>query len=151
MTQAWRERLGEAVRIRREQRNWTQDEFARRLREVSGDKEFYSSKASISMLESGQMAPAWDKMLLIARLLGTTIEEMAHLAPPSVPPLTYTQNIQGDSYTGNVVSVGPPVAEVAQQMLELFRAYGIPVKCSVCAERQQAEAHAAPHEPLEEG
>ena len=137
MTQAWRDSLGEAVRLRRDQRGWSQDELARRLREISGDKEFYSSKASISVIENGQVAPPWDKMLLIARVLGTTIEEMAHLAPPTVPPLSYTQNIQGNSYTGNVVSTGPGAAEVAEKVMALFERYGVIFKCAVCEERER--------------
>jgi hypothetical protein len=91
------------------------------------------------MIESGKMAPAWDKMLLIARVLGTSIEEMAHLAAPTVPPLSYTQNIQGDSYTGNVVSTGPAVSAVAEQVIELFKRHGIVLRCAVCDERSRQE------------
>ena len=150
MTQVWRTRAGEAIRVLRDQRGWSQDYLLKRLRELSGDPEFYRGKESISFIEKGTTAPPWDKMLLVARLLNTTVEALAGLDPPPPPAsLQYTNNIQGDSYTDSVVVGGPPAAEVAKQVLVQLQQWGIYFRCPTCqAGLQEEDVPSQPDPPL---
>ena len=132
MTHVWRQRAGEHIRLLREQRGWSQDYLLKRLRELSGDPEFYKGKESISFIEKGTSAPPWDKMLQIARLLNTTLETLAGLDPPPAAPLQYTNNIQGDSYTDSVVVGAANPHDVATYVYEKLRAHGVYFLCAAC-------------------
>jgi transcriptional regulator with XRE-family HTH domain len=145
MTQVWRTRAGEQIRLLREQRGWSQDYLLKRLRELSGDPEFYKGKESISFIEKGTTAPPWDKMLQIARLLNTTVEALAGLEPPPPPqPLQYTNNIQGDSYMDSVVVGGPSALDTAHYVYEKLRAHGVYFLCATCHADLRTAGHAPP-------
>lgn len=144
MTQVWRTNAGDNIRWRREQLGWTQEIFLTRLRELSGDEFFYKGKDSISLIEKGVTTPPWDKMLQIARILGTTVESLAGLCPPSPPAAVSQQqvnNIHGDSYMDSVVVGALAPADIAQQVYAKLQQHGIYFRCAVCAESTE-ESHA---------
>lgn len=126
MTQIWRERVGENIRLLREGKLWTQTDLLKRLRDLSGDPEFYKDKGSISLIEKGLSAPSWDKMLQITRLFNTSLEVLAGLEPAAPSPSQAPE------------PGGQETAKVVEQVLAQLRAHGVLRVCPACQGRAEA-------------
>lgn len=137
MTQVWRERVGENIRLLREQRGWTQLDLLQRLRDLSGDPEFYKDKGSISLIEKGLSAPSWDKMLQITRLFQTTLEVLAGLEHGAPKPTHYTTTVQGNAYNESVILGNQDASRVVDQVLERLKSQGLVMVCPTCHAKEE--------------
>ena len=107
MSQVWIERVGNNLRLLREQRGWSQAYVARRLSEIANDP-MYKGKESISLIERGLSTPPWHKMLALARFFETTIEALAelptegHHGAQTHAEVIYVQNMHGNCVLGGL-------------------------------------------------
>jgi transcriptional regulator with XRE-family HTH domain len=108
MSRVWIKRVGNNLRLLREQRGWNQTYVAERLCELSGDPQFYKGKEAISAIETGKETPPWHKMLQLARFFDTTIEALAELptesrtGPQTRADVIYVQNMHGNCVLGGL-------------------------------------------------
>lgn len=138
MSQHWLDRAGENMRLVRLQHGWSLQDMLERLREMSGDEDFYRDKSSLGLIEQGKSVPPWDKMLQITRLLSVRLEVLAGLELPTAPGTQYTTTIQGNAYSESVVLGPPGESPLVEQVLARLRHEGLVLACPTCAARGEA-------------